>query len=283
MESKEPKDRCELIVLLAALFVVGSVGCSDSGSEGGGGSAGTGASAGAGGSAGTGGTSGAENPWLQPNNPACSTVTLEDGLGQVRIFFDEERVEAVAGSALPALADKGGAGPTGSFSVSAFEEGADCSTNQPGDTFSDVACVPYWNDTYIQAPTGAWFHLTFNASTGGDSAPVTMRITSSGGATYTLEATWGVFDCGAPREVCDELFGSAPSYTYCPSASPGCEFWFQTPGRVDEESCNDLCGGADKCVTAYDDDMRMPCTKSAEIGCEMDASDGVCECSVDPS
>ena len=84
--------------------------------------------------------SGAENPCLQPNDPACSSATLESGVGEVRILFDEQRVEAAADSSIPALATKG-----------------DCMTSQPGDLFSEVECVPYWNDSFIQAEVVKWF------------------------------------------------------------------------------------------------------------------------------
>ena len=100
--------------------------------------------------------SGAENPCLQPNDPACSSATLESGVGEVRILFDEQRVEAAADSSIPALATKGGA-TTPLFLVSAYEEGADCMTSQPGDLFSEVECVPYWNDSFIQAEVVKWF------------------------------------------------------------------------------------------------------------------------------
>jgi hypothetical protein len=98
-------------------------------------------------------------------------------------LFDEQRVEAAADSSIPALATKGG-GTTPLFLVSAYEGGADCMTSQPGDLFSEVECVPYWNDSFIQAEVGKWFRLVFTEAGSGNSAPITVRLTSLGGSSY---------------------------------------------------------------------------------------------------
>ena len=277
MRSKGPNHR-RAVALLAVAFAVGAAGCS---SPDGDGAAGSGGTAGTGGSAGTGGTNGSENPCLQPGNPACSTATLENGFGEIQLFFDEQRVEAVSGTQFFATSQKQG-GPSASFSVSAFEEMVDCSTDQPGDAFSEVECASYWIESFIQGAVGQWINLVFTASDGG-SAPVTARVTSDGGTTYTLEATWGIYPCtinGVSSPECDEAFSSsAPSYTLCDADEASCELWFQTPNRATEITCNQICG-AEQCIGAYDDDMQRPCTMTTELPCTETLADGVCLCSL---
>lgn len=185
MKSIGPNRRFGMLMLFTLLFAVGSIGCSDTGGDG---------NPGGGGSPGTRGAPGTENPCLQDNDPACSTATLDNGFGEVRILFDEQRVEAAPDSSIPAFAAKGGRAST-LFLVSAYEGTADCMTNQPGDLFRDVACVPYWNDTFIQAEVGKWFRLVFTEDASNSSAPVTIRLSNIGGDAYTLEAAWGAFAC----------------------------------------------------------------------------------------
>lgn len=94
------------------------------------------------------------------------------------------------------------------------------------------------------------------------------------------------FGCGGSEAsaVCDEIFaGSVPGYVFCGAdvESLTCELWFQTPNRETEETCNVICGAAE-CVTAYDDNMRTPCTTSEEVPCDEDLADGVCVCGIPP-
>lgn len=186
-----------LMLFTVLFFALGSIGCSDTGGGG---------DSGGGGSPGTGGTPGAGNPCLRDNDPACSRATLDKGFGEVRILFDEQRVEAASDPSIPAFAAKGGGAST-LFLVSAYEETADCMTNQPGDLFSDVACVPYWNDTFIQAEVSKWFRLVFTEDASGASAAVSVRLSSIGGEAYTLEATWGAFACDEGNSGVQSCFG----------------------------------------------------------------------------
>jgi hypothetical protein len=252
MQSRSPDARVGVVMLFTVLLALGSVGCADSrgdGAAGSGGSAGSGGTAGSGGAAGSGGTPGTENPCLQPNDPTCSSATLPSGFGEVRIFFDEQRVEAASDSAFPSFASKGGAGST-LFLVSAYEETADCMTNQPGDLFSKVACVPYWNDSFIQAEVGKWFRLVFTEGASGNDAPVTMRLTSDSAGAYALEATWGAFACdegGSGVQVC---FGD----TVGDGAEDGC---CREDGDCESNRC---CTGPEQC--SFDElDNRYTCRR----------------------
>lgn len=202
-----------LLAMLAGL-AVGA--CSSSSSGGDGGSNGTGATNGTGGTSATGGSAGngGDNPCLQAGNPACSTAPLDEfGSGTVEVFFSEQRVEAITGFA--AFSAKGG-GDAASFGVSAFEEVVNCSTNQPGDAFSDARCVSYSIESFIEAPVGEWFVLYFIEAATANMAPVTMRVISGTGGSYTLEVTWGMFDCvdggnGTGEQVCfDDTPGPPP-------------------------------------------------------------------------
>jgi hypothetical protein len=229
-----------MVTLFTVLFAVGSVGCSDTGGDG---DPGGGGSPGTGGTAGSGGTPGAENPCLQDNNPACSTATLDNGFGEVRVLFDEQRVEAAPDSSIPTFAAKGG-GASALFLVSAYENTADCMTNQPGDLFSNVACVPYWNDTFIQADVGKWFRLVFTEGGSGNSAPISVKLTSDGGGVYTLQAVWGAYACDEGNGGVQVCFG-------------------ETVGDGSEDSCcredsdcesNRCCTGPEQC--SYDEPSR---------------------------
>ncbi|NNE20177.1 MAG: hypothetical protein HKN10_17045 [Myxococcales bacterium] len=270
MESKSPNHR-RAAALLALAFAVSGGGCSGSDSD-----PGSGGTAGAGGTAGTGGTTGNENPCLESGNPACSTATLENGFGEIRVFVDEQRVEAVATPQSFATSQKQA---YASFTLFGSEGTVSSSTSQPGDTFSEVMCAEYWIESYIESMEGQWFNVTFTES-GGESAPLTVRATSEGGSTYNVQATWGTFPCidRVSSPACDAAFGSAPSYTLCNANASGCEIWFQTPNRATELTCDQVCNG--QCVGAYDDNMQIPCTRSAQVTCGETLADGVCLCSL---
>jgi hypothetical protein len=157
----------------------------------------------------------------------------EDGQGEVRILFDEQRVEAGAASPMLGLATKG-AGASGLFPISVYET-VDCNTSQPGDHFSDVECVTYWIEDFIQADLQKWFRLVFTQGESGPSAPVTLRVDPADGGGYTLQATWGSFACdtGSGQTCSGDTVGDGSVDSCC----------------IQDSDCesNRCCTGPDQC------------------------------------
>lgn len=80
--------------------------------------------------------------------------------------------------------------------------------------------------------------------------------------------------------LCVAVEEDIPSFIVCAATDVSCTFFFQTPDRATEVTCDELCGDT-TCVRAYDDD-QTPCILGNEVPCDETLADGVCEC-VGPS